>query len=227
MPVGPVDDQGTVLYLEHSGVPESASDYVTLILVHGAMKWAGAFRRMLPFASTNNLRLVLVNKHDYRGSTPYSQEELKDLASPDRGVQARAIAARGLEIGTFIRWFIQAEHIPPISASPRADDSRGGGVSLLGWSAGNLRAISFLAHVQDLPKETRSFLESYFRSLIVFDSSQTVLGIPPLPATFSALNEASLTPEQKVAAFPIWVSTYFTPAVVMPEDDSESPGLIH
>lgn len=95
-----------MLYFEDSGAPESSSDYVTLILVHGAMvnsgmpsapdrfgfeqgysyMCSGVFRRMLPFASANNLRLVLVNKRDYRGSTPYSQEELKDLASPDRGV---------------------------------------------------------------------------------------------------------------------------------------------
>lgn len=60
----------------------------------------------------------------------------------------------------------------------------------------------------------------------VVSSYSTVLGIPPLPGVFSALNEASLTPEQKLAAFPIWVSTYFTPAVVMPEDDYESSGFI-
>lgn len=190
MPVGAVDDKGTMLYFKDSGVPERSSDYVALILIHGAMvnsgipsapdrfgheqecsyMCAGIFRKIIPFASANNLRLVLVNKRDYRGSTPYSQEELRDLASPDSGVQARAIAARGLEIGAFIRWFIQAEHIPPISASLRADDSRGGGVSLLGWSAGNLQTIAFLAHAQDLPEETMRFLESYFRSLIIFNA---------------------------------------------------------
>lgn len=37
MPVGPVDDKGTSLYFEDSGAPKGSLDYVTLVLVHGAM----------------------------------------------------------------------------------------------------------------------------------------------------------------------------------------------
>lgn len=80
----------------------------------------------------------------------------------------------------------------------RPDDSRGGGVSLLGWSAGNLQTISFLAHVQDLPKETMSFLESYFRSLIIFDCA----GNPAPPRRLQCPQRSILDARAEVGCLP-------------------------
>lgn len=43
MPVGLVDDMGTVLYYEDSGVPDGSATYVTIVLVHGTMFHSGTY----------------------------------------------------------------------------------------------------------------------------------------------------------------------------------------
>ncbi|KAF9809226.1 hypothetical protein IEO21_07490 [Rhodonia placenta] len=225
MPVGPVDDKGTVLYFEDSGAPEGSLDYVTLVLVHGAMIHSAIFRKMIPYAAINNLRLVLLNKRDYPGSTFYSQEELEELESPDRVVQAAAIKARGFEFAAFMRWFIETESIPPLSEVPGTDGVRAGGIAILGWSAGNRQTVSLLAHAHELQDETKTLLNSYFRSFIVFDCAPTGLGFPPLPGLYSPLRDPKAA-NKNTTEFPISIATYFTQVVTRPDEDAESPGFV-
>lgn len=123
---------------------------------------------MVPYAGKHNLRLVLLNLRDYKGSTLYSPEELTALASPLREVQARAIEERGLELATFLRWYIETEHIPPISETPDANGRLGGGVAVLGWSGGNYQTIPLVGSFRSLPEDTRKFLEGYFRALLIY-----------------------------------------------------------
>lgn len=185
MPVGPVDGKGTVLYYEDSGAPEGTRDYATLVLVHGTQfhsgayynfnisrrelynwQYIGVFRKMIPFASACKLRLVLVNSRDYPGSTRYSPEELDGLSSPQKEVQAATIRTRGLEFAAFMRWFIEVERIPPILEKEGASRPSGG-ISLLGWSSGNLQTIPLLTYANDLPQDTAEVLEGYFRSFFI------------------------------------------------------------
>ena len=108
----------------------------------------------------------MLNMRNYPGSTPYSAEELESLEGRP-GAPEAMLQARGAEVAEFIRWFIETEDIPPIHE--RADDhALVGGISLLSWSGGNLPTISMLAHAGELPEQTCTVLETYYRSFIMF-----------------------------------------------------------
>ncbi|KAH9942789.1 hypothetical protein B0H21DRAFT_779875 [Amylocystis lapponica] len=197
MPVAPVNDQGAVLYYEDTGVPPSApQDYVTVILLHGAMFHSGNFKHVHAYAVPNKLRLVFLNARDYPGSSLYTAAELAALEGRQGGTdaQAAAIAARALEFVTFISWFIETQGIPPISVTSRADGTTGGGVAFVGWSAGNLQTISLLAHADKAPEKTRALFDAYLRSLVIYDPWR----------------DPSLNIDQQTAAFLPWISGYYT-----------------
>lgn len=44
MPFAPIDDKGTNIYYEDSGVPSGTIDYVTIVIIHGLIinegKWS-------------------------------------------------------------------------------------------------------------------------------------------------------------------------------------------
>lgn len=184
MPTAPVDTRGSVLYYEDSGVPDASPDYVTLVMVHGTCFHGGkepfcsrnvigtdlfpaaGFRPMIPFATQNNIRLIILNLHGYPGSTPYTDEELNRL---EGGLEAREaeLQARGLELAEFIRWFISTEEIPPIREGS-GEDELIGGLSVLSWSGGNGHTLSMFAHADKLPEETRKLFDEYLRSLILY-----------------------------------------------------------
>ncbi|KAH9939831.1 hypothetical protein B0H21DRAFT_812571 [Amylocystis lapponica] len=223
MPVGPVDSNGTVLYYEDSGVPpESSSTYATVVLAHGTMFHSAIFRRMMPYAAAHSLRLVLLNLRDYPGSTRYSAAELGMLGGPTREAQDAAITARGREIAAFMHWYIETEHIPPISKGTEADETQRGGISLLGWSSGNCQTLSVLAHADKLPEETRVLLGAYLRSLILHDASLTSIGetAPELEGLYSPFRDPNLNYDEKVLGFSKWVSCYWSQTDLAPQSSA-------
>ncbi len=79
---------------------------------------------MIPIAKDYNTRLVLVNRRDYPGSTPYSEEEraliaplhedarTQDFAKArENGLQFMANRAR--EVYGLLEDLVRREHIPP------------------------------------------------------------------------------------------------------------------
>ncbi|KAI0632494.1 hypothetical protein C8Q77DRAFT_1272422 [Trametes polyzona] len=173
MPIAPVNAEGAVLYYEDSGAPFAGSkDYVTLVLIHGTCFHSAVYRPMIPFAAQSNLRLVLLNLRGYPGSTPLSIEDIQDMRGPSVEAQERAMRHRGLEIAAFIRWFIEAEDVPPIRAhNTGSNDARclTGGLSVPSWSGGNYPTIAMLAHPAHLPEETRRLFDTHLRSLVMHE----------------------------------------------------------
>ena len=60
------------------------------------------FCPMIQFAAANHVRLVLVNRRDYPGSTPLSDAELAQLGSSHLPTRAKALAQQGIDIGLFL-----------------------------------------------------------------------------------------------------------------------------
>lgn len=46
MPLAQVDDKGTSIYYEDTGVPDNCPQYTTLVFVHGAFINSGMFMRV-------------------------------------------------------------------------------------------------------------------------------------------------------------------------------------
>lgn len=184
MPTIPVNQQGHVLYYEDTGPPAISNEpYTTLIVVHGTLFHGGeqalarnemlgdlchpsnpaVFNRLLPLASQYNIRLVLVNRREYPGSSLFTDEDLNKLKNKDDAVHIEFARERAEGIATFINVFKYQEGIA--EASP---DGRSGGVSLMGWSSGALHTIALLGYADLLSEDLKKSIEPYLRSYIVF-----------------------------------------------------------
>jgi len=217
MPLVTVDQHGSQYYYEDTGAPHQSSDYTTLILIHGACFQGAVFEPLFAHAAAQNMRLVAVNMRGYYGSTPYSASELADLGSTDVERRAMAVRARGLEILTFLLWFIREENIPPLSPATQAGGLGGGGISMLGWSWGNKMTLSCVAHAGELASNDVEFLERYMWALVLYDPAPRAFGAPmsSLQDSYNPLNDSSLSPEKLRHVFPSWVSGYYTHSKAM------------
>ncbi|PCH43966.1 hypothetical protein WOLCODRAFT_76102 [Wolfiporia cocos MD-104 SS10] len=209
MPQAPVDDNGTVLSFQDSGAPTGASNYVTLVLVHGTVAHGAVFLPMFSFAAQYNIRLIALNLRNYPGSTPYSPGELAVIHGSDRRSQALFIRDRGLEIAAFLEWFLRGEHIPPISRAPGGAVE--GGIVLLGWSFGNSMTLSFLANASDLTPTRQNLLGVYLRHVIIYDPVSYAIGIPPPPlqVLYDPTIDPSIPPDHLGHRFAAYVFGYY------------------
>jgi hypothetical protein len=123
------------------------------------------FRPLFPHASSKRLRIIYVNQREYPGSSPLNERELANLSSNDPERQSASVRDQALELATFIARFIETEHIP----APKCIDGKTvGGISILGWSQGNVLLFGLLAHASALDSHTNSLLERYMRTPIVY-----------------------------------------------------------
>ncbi|KAL5531561.1 hypothetical protein ACEPAG_4438 [Sanghuangporus baumii] len=198
-----IDDQGHSLYYEDTGSPSNARGiYTTFMIVHGTGFHGQIFRRLLPFAPQHNIRLVFINRRDYPRSSPYINEDLEKISANDAGMNNEFAKARASEFARFIKTFIEKENIPKASS-----DWKRGGIVLMAWSSGNAYTLPLLSYADSIPEDTRLFIEPYLRSLILFDMPRWIVGVPQLP---DPLRDDSLSEEERVQRFNIWVSSYYS-----------------
>jgi hypothetical protein len=191
---------------------------------------------MLPFAAANRVRLILVNRRDYPGSTPLSDAELAELGSPDLETRARALAQQGIDIGLFLAWLVREENIPPMVID--RDGNKMGGIALVAWSLAHTPLAGFLAHADKLPADALRALDPCLRSYCIFGELRNVpiitprkrstqliphhrntlrladaphgsFGLPTL-SKYHPLVEPTYPMEERVPRFYSWVSTYYT-----------------
>jgi hypothetical protein len=112
--------------------------------------------------AASNIRLVVVNRRDYAGSTKYTDKDLKDLNAGDQSFMERL----GLEVAYLLLWFAETHKVPKISA-----DRKSGGFAVMGWSIGSATPLAVLAYPEVIGKEVYQKLEPYFRRLIFFGES--------------------------------------------------------
>ena len=181
MPQAPVDNKGTELFYTDSGPVEGSTDYTTLVIYHGCaftgsafdgcfscyltqilMHHPDTFHKLLPFGAKDNIRLVIVNRRDYEGSTKYTDDNLKDLNEGRVSFMERL----GAEVAYLLIWLAETQNIPKISA-----DGKTGGFCVMGWSIGNATSMALLGNPAFIGKEAYAKLESYFRRLILYGTS--------------------------------------------------------
>lgn len=114
------------------------------------------------------MRLVLVNRREYPGSSPFTEEDLDKLRSEDDTAHVEFAKDRAKEIATFIKAFIDQEAVPRATA-----DGKSGGVALMGWSSGASQTIALLGDADSLPGGLRKSIEPYLRSYIIYGTYLT------------------------------------------------------
>jgi hypothetical protein len=197
------------------------------------------FSRLLPLATASHLRLVILNRRGYSGSTPYSDEEISainpaehDEASggssrTDRrqsGQFSTFMQQRGAEMARFLSWFIDNERIPP-----RSDDEGviSGGISLLGWSLGNTTTLSLLGFANTLDPGLMKKLEGYLRKIVIYgalifllcldrnlvgilvDAPHHALGYRTPDNAYNPLFDPKIPAAQRQTRFRSWVTSYW------------------
>ncbi|KAH9949819.1 hypothetical protein B0H21DRAFT_687756 [Amylocystis lapponica] len=210
-----------------SGPPVQSTTYTTVVLAHGTMFHGAIMRPLLPYVAEHNLRLVFLNLRDYPGSTRYSPSEIDALRGPGRESQEAAIQARGLEFAAFLHWFIETQHIPPISEP--GDGMRTGGISILFWSSGNAQGLSMLAHADVVPEKTRRVLGMYLRTVVLHDVSLSSIGAEVLDGLGNPLRGPSsgvTSYEDMVRRFTTWISSYWTQVDLSPASPAFAAVLV-
>lgn len=107
-----------------------------------------------------------MNMRDYRGSTPYSPEELAHMTSPDIEVQTSAVRRFGQEIAKFILYVCETKDIPEIAID---GERKSGGVALMTWSLSNIASLAILGDPETLGEgKLKSTMARYYRKAILY-----------------------------------------------------------
>jgi len=200
MPTAPVDNNVELFFLD-SGPVVGSTDYTTFVVYHGSAFNGNTFSKLLPFAAPSNIRLVLVNRRGYAGSTGYTDAELKEL----QGGQKSFMEMTGRQVANFLIWFAETHDIPQMCHHHKT-----GGFCVMGWSFGSATSLSVLGHPEAMPKDSYRKLEPYLRQIILYDGPFNVLGYTTPSLQYSPFRDPDLkTPQAMWEGFGSWTSGYF------------------
>ncbi|KAL4067414.1 Alpha/Beta hydrolase protein [Scleroderma yunnanense] len=193
-------------YYEDSGTNGlDLSNYTTVVFIHGMGFNGAVFRRMFPFASSHNYRLVCPYRRGYTPSTPWTDEEVALYKSADVEDGKKHLRLAGLQIARFLVQFAASQSIPKHN-----EEQKTGGIILIGWSLGTLYLNATLANVDGLVAEELEALKSYLHAVIYFDTFAVALGIDE-PKTIGFKEEYFTLPvPERWAYFQRFVGGFFT-----------------
>lgn len=174
---------GVFAFLDTGPPSLHQKDYVTLVMVHGRGGTAGPFplptvlslsrgvpsfadffARFLPLAGKLGARVVAINRRDYPGSAPFSEEDHALLLSTTHDTPAasenadRYMKARARELYDFLTQLVKSEELPINS------------IILAGWSLGTAFVNSFLAYAPSF-ESWGAGLSQYIRRVIAYGAS--------------------------------------------------------
>ncbi|KAI9449323.1 alpha/beta-hydrolase [Lactarius psammicola] len=194
---------GVFAFLDTGPPSLHQKDYVTLVMVHGRGGTAAFFARILALAGKLGARVVAINRRDYPGSVPFSEEDRALLLSTIHDTPAasenadRYIKARARELYDFLTQLVKLEELPINS------------IVLAGWSLGTAFVVPFLAHAPSF-ESSGAGLSQYIRRVIAYDPPSLAMGYPLPDGYYFPLNDPSLSPEESLKIFPLWVTGYYS-----------------
>ncbi|KAJ6472851.1 hypothetical protein C8R47DRAFT_720816 [Mycena vitilis] len=162
---------GIELCYTDSQAPPSSS-YTTLVVLHGSAFTGDGFIPLHKYAHQNNLRVIALNRRDYRGSTKYTDAELEDLNAGRKVFQDRL----AIQLAWFLEHLINEEGTPKVSP-----DHKAGGLILVAWSFGNATMLSLFADPTTIPKALYETIEPHLLSVVLYEPAYPALGYPEPP----------------------------------------------
>jgi len=175
-----------ISYLD-SGVPSVNPDHYTTVLVIHGYTWSGGwfhslflrkslineidtFKKTLPFGSPNGIRIIAINRRDYPGSTPFTEEEVAAIKSDEyTNDDLRAfMLARTTEFAKFAEYLV-------ISGISKEVVNGKGGIAIVGWSLGQAYVTNFIEDVKKLEVGLREMVEKNVRCVVAFGERSIVI----------------------------------------------------
>ncbi|KAJ8501745.1 hypothetical protein ONZ45_g12034 [Pleurotus djamor] len=196
-----LSDHDTRIYYTDTGPHPSFDDYTTVVIVHGLGFNGHGFEILHAYAHEHGLRLVIINRRQYPGSSSYTPQEVASL-----GDSEFVFDHLSLTLSNFLVTFIESAGIPSKNAEG------GGGLAVLGWSIGCSPTLSLLG--ASMPPDKQLALAPYLRNLILYDPPSFPFGLE-----FDASNQNSNlynpfldpqldTPEALAHGFKDWIASY-------------------
>ncbi|OSC98842.1 hypothetical protein PYCCODRAFT_1438830 [Trametes coccinea BRFM310] len=202
---------GGLYVFQDSGIPRNSDHYTTLVLTHGYAWHSGIFTKMIPFAEKYNTRIVLLNRRDYPGARPYTDQELAFVqpANAETDEDAREgpwlfMRDRAAELYEWLAIAVKEGTILPVDHHTNI-----GGVIVAGWSFGAVWMTAFLAHGELASNVHGVNLGNFVRRVVLFDPPYHSLGYPSPAKPWNPLIDPSFSPEEVVVKFAEWVSGYY------------------
>ena len=143
---------------------------------------------------------------------------MKTIHNGSEAERADFLRNEGILIALFVDGLIQSLSL-----------QKEGGVTVVGWSLGNIYTIAMRASINDLPDNTKQRLKEYTRGFIVLglslrcsrytkyifihrvviDPPAHALGFPIPPGGYTPLGDHDIPDEARGPAFAKWVSSYY------------------
>ena len=127
---------------------------------------------MLPLASANNVRIILVNRQDYPGGAPYAASDRALLAAPTRSSR-QAVPLPSENAWLFMQHRAHTLHellkelVLTRGIRPAQPNLNKGGIILVGWSLGVAWITALLTHVGSFPTHGVD-LSQYVRRVVLY-----------------------------------------------------------
>jgi pimeloyl-ACP methyl ester carboxylesterase len=192
MPIFTLPNQIQFFY-EDSGAP-TLEDYLTFFIVHGHTYHSSVFLPLFAVGKSQSHRVILVNRREYSGSTPYTSEEFEVFEKGSDEARYKQFIADGANLSLLLDGLIQSLSLPKT-------------VSIVGWSLGNIFTLPMLASISTLPEEAQARLATHVKRTIIWDPPCDPLGIPG-PGYMPLWDEA-LPAESRGIEFGKWMTAYF------------------
>ncbi|KAJ7618527.1 hypothetical protein FB45DRAFT_931848 [Roridomyces roridus] len=189
---------GVEFFYTDSGTPDNASDYTTLLIIHGHTFHSGTFGRLSAVAPSNSLRIVCVNRREYPASSPYNPAELAAFMTGTTEQRTSILAQQGHDLALFLDGLIVDLALP-----------EAGGVAVAGWSLGTIFLTSLICSMETLPQATQERLSDFVHTIILLQCPSLSLGLPTPLGLLIPHTDPKIAPEDRGSAFVKWVSSYF------------------
>ncbi|KAG5652716.1 hypothetical protein H0H81_003967 [Sphagnurus paluster] len=159
----------------------------------------GIFERLESLAGARGLRIISLNRREYPGTTPYSEEECNVITHGNVNEMAEFLHQQGLLIAFFIDGLLQELSLP-------------NQLAIAGWSQGNTFSTALLAAIDRMPVDTRERLSHAVDHFFLWDPPETALGIIPIEAMFKKMMQelgTKPTAEERGIVFARIVAGYY------------------
>ncbi|KAG5340715.1 hypothetical protein C0989_000595 [Termitomyces sp. Mn162] len=194
MPFITVGNDITFYYTDSGPPPEST--YTTIFFLHGHTFHSGIFQRLANFAGSRQLRTIAINRREYPGTTPYTEDERRVVIEGSFEERKSFLQEQGSLIALAVDGLIQQLSLP-------------GQVTMVGWSLGTALLLSVYCSISRLSDGVQQRLKKYVKTFVLLETATYPLGIPTPPSGYNPLYDDKLVPEQAVSAFEKWVSSYY------------------